>query len=290
MTPAAASASTDDATKSARDGEPEFPKGVPVFSTPTTFVKFIVGGDIAAEFMVHREVACCRCPLFNAAFNSEMIEGQTQEYYPTDITPAVFQLLVQYVRNNDNTRSEDQNLVELWILADRLCLPRLQNLIVRTIFDVQQAIKTRLSDSLLHSVYDQTTPGSTLRQYVVADYAANTTIQNIEMGGASLPVDMLVDVVVLLLKGERRLEGFYSDNGTRIVDISQYLIPVDGKELESRMASYPTSQIISLIALVGESGTSISELGILSRAGQSISPLTIAALQHSLFLIIIDIE
>lgn len=44
-------------------------------------------------------------------------------------------------------------------------------------------------------------------------------------------------MIALLMKGEHGLEGFCSDMGTRIVDISQYLTLIDEEETHSRTIS-----------------------------------------------------
>lgn len=47
--------------------------------------------------MVHKEHACHHSPVLNAAFNSPMIEGQTQTYTFEDTSQEAVQYLVQWL-------------------------------------------------------------------------------------------------------------------------------------------------------------------------------------------------
>jgi hypothetical protein len=112
-------------------------------------VTFIIGTE-KAEFIVHREYICHYSVVLRAAFNNErFIEGKTQTYIIDDTTAKAFRLLVQWVYSqsiitdadkDDETRTileketpewrqkEWRSLLELWMLADKFNLPRLQNL------------------------------------------------------------------------------------------------------------------------------------------------------------------
>jgi hypothetical protein len=97
------------------------------------------GGEEPTKFMVHKEAACKRSPVFAAAFNSMFMESQTQTYQLEDTAVLVFQLLVQWIYYGDlnlptltpgSADFEDSDeslcLVKLWMLADRLAMPELQ--------------------------------------------------------------------------------------------------------------------------------------------------------------------
>ncbi|KAH6715745.1 hypothetical protein BKA61DRAFT_672035 [Leptodontidium sp. MPI-SDFR-AT-0119] len=73
---------------------------------PTLFVTFLVGPN-AVEFRIHREVIYQQCNVFKAAFESTMIEGQTQTYTLPDISEQCFSLFVQW------TYAQKLNLFQL---------------------------------------------------------------------------------------------------------------------------------------------------------------------------------
>jgi hypothetical protein len=105
-------------------------------------VTFLVGEcDKEKQFIVHKEFACCYSHILNAAFNSKYIEGQTQTYRFGDTTEEVIQLLVQWLYRQSldilqlepsatYDYAEYESLFDLWILADRLFIPQLQNFVL----------------------------------------------------------------------------------------------------------------------------------------------------------------
>lgn len=163
-------------------------------------VTFYIGkGDNAKGFVVHKEFACHYSPVFKAAFNSQFIEGQTQTYRLEDTTPEVFQLLVQWlycqtfdlITEDEEDQSEFGNdtgsessgdsvdegdlsdfektsmkLCQLWVLADRLQLPRLQNLAIDQLHRESRR-EYSVSTEPLHYIYNNTAVGSPLRQIFI---------------------------------------------------------------------------------------------------------------------------
>ncbi|KAN0103413.1 hypothetical protein V8E51_011726 [Hyaloscypha variabilis] len=114
------------------------------------FVTFRIGTGRARKlFLVHKTLACNASPVLKAAFNSTFVEGQTQIYTMEDIGPDVFESLVRwlYTRNlihefytisnlyykpdkqelRRGLHECAQRLAGLWVLADRLLIPRLQD-------------------------------------------------------------------------------------------------------------------------------------------------------------------
>lgn len=62
-------------------------------------VKFIIGKapEKIGEFLIHKEVACYYSPVFNAAFNNDLVEGQSFEYRIDDTTGEVFEILITWL-------------------------------------------------------------------------------------------------------------------------------------------------------------------------------------------------
>ena len=93
-----------------------------------------------------------------AAFDSSLIEGQTQTYRLQDISPSAFRLLAKWFYSDkidlhvevdivtgdgeDNEddeipheldkawRAQDLDLAQLWVAGDQLLIPRLQNAVI----------------------------------------------------------------------------------------------------------------------------------------------------------------
>ncbi|TVY34189.1 hypothetical protein LSUB1_G007684 [Lachnellula subtilissima] len=154
-----------------------------------TVVTFLIGPENEhvkpKTFIVHKEIACYHSLVLNAAFNSGFIEGQMQTYKLDDVSEGVFKLLVQWLyyqkltllpfdenwfpvsRDVEYSKIlQDMNLVALYVLADRLAMPSLQDLILETIENLSD--KTcAIPVGCLHYVYDNTPQGSQLRKFFV---------------------------------------------------------------------------------------------------------------------------
>lgn len=118
----------------------------PVSSDSSSLVTFIIGKNgETVNFTAHKEVICCHSPVLEAAFNSNFIEGQTQTCRLEDTTEDAFKLFMQWIYSQRLTLkqlddcwttveaeevSEYMNLMGLWVLADRLCIPCLQNAVI----------------------------------------------------------------------------------------------------------------------------------------------------------------
>lgn len=91
---------------------------------------------------------------------------------------------------------EDLDLPRLWVLADKLLIPRLQNLVV----DKMEEIRVRrnvVATNVIKLVYDTTSIDSPLRQLLVdqcVDLSGDWIIRNPER----FPKAMLLDLVVAL--------------------------------------------------------------------------------------------
>jgi len=109
------------------------------------------------------------------AFNSEFVEGQTQTYRLEDTIEQAFRLLVQWLysqkfelplgeyKDNDQIidpevmralMAEENSLAELWVLADKLCIPALQNLVIDTIHMIC-SVRDRVPVSTYRYIYEK---------------------------------------------------------------------------------------------------------------------------------------
>jgi len=162
-------------------------------SNPQELVTFNIGSGTAKKiFLVLKEVATIYSPVLHAAFRSDFLEGKTQSYTLEDVEPELFKLMVQWLygqkleyfftqadvnslRANPNNTEEERNnvhgkieerqrlFVRLWVLADRLAIPRLQNLVADELESIRCDWDESVAWRCLSYVYENTAERSTLK-------------------------------------------------------------------------------------------------------------------------------
>lgn len=153
------------------------------------------------------------------AFNSKFKEGRTKTYKLDDVRPSTFRLFVQYLYARKATlqshnpdpeddlnpstspnhsvvcSEQDMNLVELWVLAERFLVPRLQNQIV----DHMEAVKQQceiMNPECFAYIYENTTSDKPLRRLVVDMLTwANVDDKYFNDNSNDIPHAMLIDMV-----------------------------------------------------------------------------------------------
>jgi hypothetical protein len=156
-------------------------------------VTFLVGpGDAPKKFIIHKERVCHHSPVLKAAFNGNFIEGETQTYRVEDTSPGAFRMFTRWVYDQDLDlvqlkildqkqrdvrwemgeagHVEDLELAELWVLADKMAMPKLQNFIVRQIVEIRNQCRW-VAIRTLPYVYKKTAVGSPLRRLMVSEVA-----------------------------------------------------------------------------------------------------------------------
>lgn len=171
-------------------------------------VALIVGKESNVKKLVlHKEAACLYSPVFAAAFNSTFLEGQTQEYRLEEVNEGAAQFLVQWLYNQELTitqlddgkynQDEVESLIQLYILADKLLLPCLQNLTLSELWKVCHKSKFAHSYNF-HYMYANTGPGSPLRRFVVDHCASTLCSHDYGLSSDNFPKEMLVDLAAVL--------------------------------------------------------------------------------------------
>ena len=178
---------------------------------PDEFVT-LYAGDNPQKFVVHKEFACHYSSVLKTAFNSNFIEGQTQTYRLQETTERAIRLLIHwfYTQKLDTfvpkpeegqreeylevKHSQDMSLVELWILAEKLLLPTLQNLVAREIEQRRHQSKA-ISTASLHYVYEKTERGSLLRRLMVDMCFSHLNILSYMKRPERYPQEMLIELV-----------------------------------------------------------------------------------------------
>lgn len=108
-------------------------------------------GCESESFFIHKNFITHYSPYFNAAFNGSFAEGQSQQLDLEDTEPHVFGTFVNWLYSQDIENAEgevpdDSTLVNLWLLADRLLVPKLQNHVIRALARNDKPTETPTAD------------------------------------------------------------------------------------------------------------------------------------------------
>jgi hypothetical protein len=151
---------------------------------------------------VHKKFACNYSPVLKAAFTGNFMEGQTQTYTMEDTTEGAFTLLAQwfYTQKLDGdlggANVAGDNLARLWVLAERLLIPRLQNLAIDRI-DEKRIECNCIYIGALQYVWDSTAPDSPLRRLFIHQCVWNLRSDVYRSSIDKFPKQMLAEICVL---------------------------------------------------------------------------------------------
>ncbi|CZT08202.1 uncharacterized protein RAG0_13350 [Rhynchosporium agropyri] len=157
------------------------------------------------KYIMHKSVACYYSPVLDKAFNGPFIEGQTQTFTIEDFAwPGTFGAIQSwmYTQKTDTWKAEWGNaygakLYALYILADRMLMPKLQNEAIVLLL----AAKC-LPFRWLEYIYKETSPESKLRLCIIDQSASSLTWAKVK--GLYLTVDtpaeFLLDVLSALAR------------------------------------------------------------------------------------------
>jgi hypothetical protein len=180
----------------------------------------------AKTFLVHKEFICYYSLFFDAAFNGQFQEGATLKLDLPGVLPAVFDIFVnwlytQTIAADTQPESHMSWLIELWILADRLLAPKLQNQVLVAYDKLRVALWCR---PVIHFVlvYENTVQGSPLRRYITQIAASGFTVNDELTGPEGYTKDLLFDMVNFMRTGlrekwvefsEEELKQFFVEEG-----------------------------------------------------------------------------
>jgi hypothetical protein len=166
---------------------------------------------------------CFHSPYFRAAFDGNFDEATTGEVILDTTDPAVFGLFVEWlytkdialIECEDKALSEKERynkdkptavqLVRLWLLAEYLQVPQLQNLAI----DVMQQKWERshlINSDAVEVAYKETTAGSRLRIYFTGVISWHTmSPESLKIHMKSFPRELISDL--FFIERLRRLDG-----------------------------------------------------------------------------------
>lgn len=165
-----------------------------------------------------------------------MVEGQTQTYQLEENTVDAVRFLVQWLYSQSidvdqleskeltpsEITNEDHSLAELWVLADKLLLPRLQNLCIQMIEGVRKQIDVVATPTLKY-IWENTASDSPLRRLML-DQCLGLTPRTFTLNSNEYPQEMLIQLVELLLSEEGSARVRRSKNQQR--DMKDFEVPV----------------------------------------------------------------
>jgi len=96
----------------------------------------------------------------------------------------------------DNT-ANTSHLAALWVLADRLLVPRLQNLVIKILNKVANSRDETLLRDIPY-IYEKTSESSVLRRWIINQWAQNITRGGFLKWQESFPRQSFVDLTMAL--------------------------------------------------------------------------------------------
>ncbi len=149
---------------------------------------------------MHKEFVCHYSPVLRAAFNSAFIEGQTQTYTIEEFDDTTGWLLAHWLYSQDldivgemKRLEAEHTLAYLWVLGDKLLIPRLQNQILRKMGDLFKESR-KLPLQPLKYIYENTTKDCGLRKFMVHRCACYLPPKVYHESADKFPIEMLLDL------------------------------------------------------------------------------------------------
>ncbi|PQE23545.1 BTB POZ domain-containing protein [Rutstroemia sp. NJR-2017a BVV2] len=118
-------------------------------------------------FKVHKKLLCDKIPYFSKMFMSGFAEAKNNyASFPEDSVEA-FDLLIEWVYTGVFPKVENWNFLSFYTLAEKLCLPQLQDTAMDMLRTSQHASRLILTLSLITDAYQNTQQGSGYRLYAL---------------------------------------------------------------------------------------------------------------------------
>ena len=116
--------------------------------------------------------------------------------------------------------NEDQSLVELWVIADKLSITSLQNAALETLEQIRVKTDSTPTDCIRY-VDGFTASDSLLRKYFVEAVGSKVSAAAIRDNSYKYPPGFLLDLVLYYAEKYDDVED---------IDVSDFLVPVDQED------------------------------------------------------------
>jgi hypothetical protein len=219
-------------------------------SEPQELVTLHVGKDESKKiFQVYAILLSMHSEYFATALRTNFAEGQAKVFTLPDEDAAVFGYVIEWIITGkivENIRdpmdgwSSDvgnesalDHFHALWILADYLLMPALQNYVIERISSRQEVSNT-LSNYEFPMIFEKCPLGSPLRRYVV-DRCVWSHLEDDVIG----PINSTYYTVEMLSEIIRRYQyRIFVDSASPLTDISNYYVTVsDGFQTLSSVSA-----------------------------------------------------
>ncbi|CAG8976468.1 hypothetical protein HYALB_00008058 [Hymenoscyphus albidus] len=190
-----------------------------ITSQPIVVVKVSLD-DSSKEFLVHQSFLCFYSHYFTAALEGPFQEGQSQTVHLEEMCPTAFSIFVNWLYCQRIERSNKEpllreNLLELWLLADRLNIPRLQNeamsILGADAFPDTDDIHGIELCRKFERMYDNTMDDSPLQRFFLDRLTCQTNVKLVPE--QNVPKQMLMDMLNL---ARPDLEPYYGHDEYRL--------------------------------------------------------------------------
>jgi hypothetical protein len=162
-------------------------------------------GTPETPFDVHLELLCDSSPYFNRLFNDRFARVPPATVRLPDYDPGTFTEFLNWVYRGTIFQNQLHppliELFRLWVLADKFEVPELQNLVVthcKKKLDYQK--NGVVATNTINYVYNNTVPGSPLRQMTVDTFAQRATKAKFSKYREEVPRAFLEDLCVFWLE------------------------------------------------------------------------------------------
>ena len=163
------------------------------------------------SFKIHKNFIYYYSPFFDTAFNGKTVEGECQGSEFDDTPHEVFGIFVNWLYmqrikiDSDEWSVRCVLLVNVWLLADRVMVPRLQKEALLLLENAGRRDR-EFPPSQYERIYRKTTQDSPLRKCIV-----NMWPDRIISNSDSYPRELLVDIINRLGPIKRELEAALHD-------------------------------------------------------------------------------
>jgi hypothetical protein len=125
------------------------------------------------------------------------------------------------IKNGTAAIAENQSLAELWVLGDKLGIPKLQNLTIEIMWKIK-GVTNRIPTQSFKYIYKNTCPASALRRYVVDSCAFRLNSKGFSKSSHDFPHEMFADIITLYS------ERYWADGKSKeSINLSDYRVSDD---------------------------------------------------------------
>lgn len=167
---------------------------------------YVDDGDGASKYTVHKQFACHFSPVFKAAFMDGFLEGKTLTYRLYDTTSDVVDLLVHWFYTQELIIEQKHTpskrtfptistlLAKLWVLANFLLIPQLQELALKRLREFQKRYKMVAIRTLVY-VFESTPEGSALRRFFLEQVRRDEVLKDLYQNSEYLSIESLIGLL-----------------------------------------------------------------------------------------------